>query len=33
MNEQYVEGAYVDGTTLVFLDGAIVSGTILIVEG
>lgn len=31
--ETTVEGAYVDGTTLIFIDGAMVTGTTLILEG
>lgn len=33
MDTTTIEGAYVDGTTLVFIDGAMVTGTTLILEG
>lgn len=31
--ETTIEGAYVEGTTLIFIDGAMIVGTTLILEG
>lgn len=31
--ETTVEGAYVEGTTLIFISGALVTGTTIILEG
>ena len=33
METTYIDGAYADGTTIIFLSGAMVSGTTIILEG